>query len=384
MTRLKILAAGLVATLGLTGCGFHGLYSANLPGGPNLGSHPFTVLIDFKNVLDLVPQSNVKLNDVAVGKVESVKLVGWIAQVKVKVNGNVDLPDNAQAAIRMTSLLGEKYVDLEQPPPGTGQGKLHSGSHIPVSATDTAPEVEEVLGAMYSLLSGGGLPQIQTIAQELNTALTGRTDKVRDLLKQLTTFTGTLDTQKDKITDALTKIDKLAVALNAQRKSIEAALDTFPQALQILKDERRKLTHLLQSLATLGNTATGILSFTPSPGGANVQSLFVDSLKQLQPVLENLTAAGSDLPKALQIMLTFPFPLGKATEFLRTDYANLGLHLNFSLNDNLCGLGVKALCDLINALSPTTGSVVPTGSSSTKSAPKTATAQPISLPGVDG
>jgi hypothetical protein len=112
-------------------------------------------------------------------------------------------------------------------------------------------------------------------------------------------------------------------------------------------------------------------------------------------VLENLTAAGQDLPKALQILLTFPFPLGKATDFLRTDYANLGLHLNFALNDNLCGLGVPALCDLIKALSPTTGSIVPSGTaakSSTKTSTKTsggaaarsATVQPISLPGVGG
>ena len=66
-------------------------------------------------------------------------------------------------------------------------------------------------------------------------------------------------------------------------------------------------------------------------------------------MLEQLTAAGSDLPNALKFLLTFPFPVGKATEFLKSDYANLGLHLDLSLNDNLCGLNIHALCDLINA-----------------------------------
>ena len=388
---LKSVAIAAAAALGLSGCGFHGLYTASLPGGPNLGSHPFTVTVEFRNVLDLVPQSNVKVNDVAVGKVESVSLEGWIAKVKVKVNGNVDLPDNAHAAIRMTSLLGEKFVDLEEPPPGTsGEGRLHNGSNIPVTATDTAPEVEEVLSAMYLLLNGGGLPQIQIITSELNKALAGHEDSVKDLLTQLNTFTGGLNTQRTQITDAITKIDHLAAALNQQRKAITDALDTFPQALQILKDERTKLTTLLQSLASLGNTATSILTTQPTgANGGTVQSLFVDSLKQLAPPLENLTAAGSDFPKALQIMLTFPFPLGKATDFLRTDYANLSLHVNMALNDNLCGLNVPALCSLINALSPTSGSVNPsppgTGSS-TKSGTttKSASVTPISLPGVGG
>jgi hypothetical protein len=54
------------------------------------------------------------------------------------------------------------------------------------------------------------------------------------------------------------------------------------------------------------------------------------------------------------MMLTFPFPVDKASNFLKGDYANLSLHLDISLNDNLCGLNIPGLCDLVNALSPPT------------------------------
>lgn len=396
MKRLRLVVLAVASAVGLSGCGFHGLYTANLPGGPNLGSHPFTVTIDFANVLDLVPQSNVKVNDVAVGKVQSVKLVDWHAQVKVKINSNVDLPANAHAAVKMTSLLGEKYVDLEQPPPGTAStDRLGNGGHIPLTATGTAPEVEEVLGAMSLILNGGGLEQIQTITQELEKALHGNESAVRDLLKQLNTFFGSLDKQKNQITDALVKIDHLATTLNKQKASITNALDTFPQALEILKNDRSQLTTLLQSLAGLGSRATAILQFRPDTGTTcggtpgTVQCLFVRSLQNLQRPLEELTAAGSDFPKALQMLLTFPFPLGKATEFLRSDYANLGLHLDISLDDNICGINLKALCDLIHTLLP--GSVAPPKSTASSSAKttnaKTATPvlpKPVSLLGVGG
>ena len=78
MKRLTRLSAGVAVAaataMALSGCGFHGLYSANLPGGANLGSHPYKVVVYFSDVLDLVPQSAVKVNDVAVGKVESIRL----------------------------------------------------------------------------------------------------------------------------------------------------------------------------------------------------------------------------------------------------------------------------------------------------------------------
>lgn len=341
-THATVLAA--TAAFALSGCGFHGLYSANLPGGPDLGGHPYTVNIEFADVLDLVPQSNVKVNDVAVGKVQSVSLDGWHAKVTVRVNGKVKLPANARAAVKQSSLLGEKFVDLEQPL-GEPEGTLKNGDTIPLRSTGTAPEVEEVLGALSLLLNGGGLEQIRTITTELNKALKGNEAGVRDLLTQLNGFVGTLDRQKNDITTALVKIDALAATLNKQKQTIIATLETFPQALKILSDERGKLTQMLTSLAQLGTVATHVISAT--------QTDLVSGMRTLAPVLEHLTAAGQDLPKALNMMLTFPFPVDKATQFIKGDYANLALHLDISLNDNLCGLNIQALCDLIGTLAPT-------------------------------
>jgi phospholipid/cholesterol/gamma-HCH transport system substrate-binding protein len=378
MMRTKVLAAMLAAAaVGLSGCGFHGLYSASLPGGANLGSHPYTVTIQFADVLDLVPQSNVKVNDVAVGKVQSISLKGWVASVKVKVNGNTDLPANARAAVQQTSLLGEKFVALEQPL-GEPEGKLKDAGKIPLSRTGTAPEVEEVLGALSLLLNGGGLEQIRTITTELNKALKGNEGAVRDLLTQLNDFLGTLDQQKDTITTALANIDTLAATLNKQKQTIIDALDRFPQALTILKDERSKLTTLLQSLARLGSTATGVINAT--------QTNLTTSLKSLAPVLENLSAAGSDLPNALKILLTFPFPLDKTTDFIKGDYANLHLILNLNLRDNLCGIVPTAtgLCNTVTGLTGNSAKTTPLTTGGATTGQSAGGSQLPAIPGLGG
>jgi phospholipid/cholesterol/gamma-HCH transport system substrate-binding protein len=117
--RPALAAAVTAAALALSGCGFRGVDSIPLPGGPDLGDRPITVKAEFANVLDLVPQSVVKLNDVSVGKVTEVELErggapgqAWQAVVTFKLRRDVNLPDNARASITQTSLLGEKFVAL--------------------------------------------------------------------------------------------------------------------------------------------------------------------------------------------------------------------------------------------------------------------------------
>jgi phospholipid/cholesterol/gamma-HCH transport system substrate-binding protein len=331
MIRTRLLAAGAVAAaFTLSGCGFHGLYSAPLPGGANLGSHPYQVTAEFADVLDLVPQSAVKVNDIAIGKVTTIVLQGWHAKVTMEVNNSVNLPANARAEILQTSLLGEKYVALMQPTVTPAPTRLHNGSNIPLARTTSAPEVEQVLGALSLLLNEGGLNQIKQIANELNAALHGNESKIRDLLSQLNTFVGTLDNQKQEITTALQNIDVLARTLNRQKKILTSSLAIFPKALDVLANERNQFVRLLTSLSHLGAVAGGVIDAT--------QQQFISSLKSLQPVLEKLTEAGSNLPEALKIMGTFPFPLGTSRTFVKGDYANLAAYINFDLSDTLCGI----------------------------------------------
>lgn len=357
--------AGLVAAaLTLSGCGFSGLYGAQLPGGANLGSHPYSVTAYFTDVLDLVPQSAVKVNDVPVGKVESVALSsandnsgrrstnGWTAKVTIEVNGDVQLPANARAVIKQTSLLGEKYVDLEQPLGTPSTARLAGGDTIPITSTSSAPETEEVLGALSLLLNGGGLQQIRIITTELNKALSGHEGAVRDLVGRLNTFVGTLDTQKAQIISALGSVDRLAATLNQNKQKIVAALDTFPLALEILKNDRAKLTQLLVSLSNLGGVASRVITQT--------QQNLVASLKSLSPAVEQLTASGSNLVDSLKIAGTFPFPIGPTTTALKGGYANLHLFLDLNLTNELCGLN-KALCTVVKGAHKTSATSSPPG-----------------------
>ncbi|MEO9137774.1 MAG: MCE family protein [Jatrophihabitans sp.] len=343
MRVTKMIAAAGAGVLMLSGCGFQGLYSAPLPGGADLGNHPFTIVAYFDDVLDLVPQSAVKVNDVAVGKVSAISLKGWQAKVTLEINDSVKLDLNSTAEIAQTSLLGEKYVGLTAPPMSQERGSnLTNGSVIKLDHTRSAAEVEQVLGALSLLLNEGGLRQIRVIGNELVTAFKGREPQIKDLLTRLNTFVSTLDIGKNDITNALVNIDKLAQTLNRQKQVLIDTLDTFPAALQVLSQERTKLVTLLTSLSRLGSVATNVINST--------QTNLVTSLNALNPVLTQLRLSGSDFPESLKIAGTFPFPLGTTRTIVRGDYANLDATLNLDLTDTLCGLS-KALCTGLNLAS---------------------------------
>nr|WP_184784721.1 MCE family protein [Amycolatopsis jiangsuensis] len=331
----KLSAAGIVTTVSallLSGCGFSGIYDVPLPGGADLGDHSYELKIQFQDVLDLVPQSGVKVNEVPVGQVKSIGLTpdGWHAEVTVQVNGDVKLPANAMANVKQSSLLGEKYVELASPGDDQGQGQLTNGATIPLARTGRDVEVEEVLGALSLLLNGGGVEQLNTITKELNNATSGREPDIKALLDNANELVRNLDQQSANITRALDGLNRLSMTLNDQKDKLVGAVDNLGPGLGVLEQQRGQLVTMLNAL----NNLSGVATDTVNKSKADL----VADLKALTPTLQKLGEAGNDLPKALEILLTFPFT-DQAYNDVKGDYFNLFLDVDLNLKDIIDNLG---------------------------------------------
>lgn len=322
MSGLRRCAWVAIGSLLLSGCEFNGWYDVELPGGAASDGRAYRVTVEFRDVLDLVPQSAVKVDNVTVGAVENVELDGWHARVRLRVADSVKLPANAVAELRQTSMLGEKYVALSAPPGAAPVGRLVDGDRIPLSRSGRNPEIEEVLSALSALLNGGGVAQLKTITVELNKALEGRENRVRSLLKELDTFLGGLDDQRRDIVRAIEAVDRLAGRLGKERKTIATAVDTMPPALKVLADQRRDLTKMLTALSKLGTTGTKVINASRDDTVAN--------LKQLRPILQQLNKAGDDLPNSLELLTTYPFPRN-VVDAVKGDYVNLSVTADLDL-----------------------------------------------------
>jgi len=299
LRRARMLALAGAAALVLSGCNFTP-YSLPLPGGADLGDHPYTVKAEFRDALDIVPQGGVRSADVTVGRITDVELKrgSWTAVVTMEVNGDTRLPDNTEATIRQTSLLGEKFVSLDAPSEGAF-GRLGDGDTIGLEHSGRNPELEEVLSAAALLFNGGGLDKINSITRELNQLMDGRETDIRELIQNSTEFTQTLDQNKNAIIEALERINRLAIATNAQEDEIDVALRDIPPALEVLDDQREDLVRMLESLDRLGGVATEVIRKSKADT--------LTDLRLLRPVLKGLADAGDSLVGVLRQLPTFPF-----------------------------------------------------------------------------
>ncbi|MFL6109291.1 MAG: MCE family protein [Marmoricola sp.] len=328
---LGLMVSVLALALALSSCKFDGAYDLPLPGGKAVSNgDAITVTAEFTDALNVVPRTAVMVDDVPVGQVDQVDREGWHAKVTLKIRKNLDLPANTVAEIRQTSLLGEKYVALLPPEKGA-TGRLSEGDDIPLARTGRNPEVEEVLGALSFVLSGGGVQQLRTISVEINKMLDGRTDDARGVLTQVTSLVGALDDQKASILNAMQAVDHLAVTLNKESRSVGAAIDALGPALKVLNGQHRSLVKMLRELDKLGVVGTKVIK--------NSKDDMVATLRHLAPPLRELADAGNSLPRGLSLMASFPFPK-EAADLAQGDYANALFAVDFDLSKLLGSGGV--------------------------------------------
>ncbi|MET7366562.1 MCE family protein [Streptomyces sp. NPDC005566] len=316
-----LLAAGVGLALVVTSVdmpSFTGIDQVPLPGGADLGDHPYEITAEFGDVLSLAPQSSVKVNDVAVGRVTKISLTpgGWTAKVTMRVNGKIKMPANAYAHLEQSSLLGEKYIQLSPPAAGTAEGALADGDRIPLTRTNRNPEVEEVFGALSMLLNGGGINQLKTITTELNKALAGQEPQIRSMLSRVDTLVTNLDDHKEDITEALDGVNRLAATLATRKQDVGTVLTGLSPGMKVLEKQRGSLLTMLRSLDTLSTVAVETINRSKADTIAD--------LKAIAPTLRALADSGQDLPDSLQVLLTYPFT-DEVLRGVKGDYLNVYL-----------------------------------------------------------
>ena len=334
MRRLRVTAVALAASasLALGGCGVlsGGVYETPLPGGADVGSKPLRITADFEDVLDLVPQSTVKVDNVSVGRVQKITLNkdGRSARVELVVNRSVDLPAGTTARLQQTSLLGEKYVGLVRPEAPISAPPIKSGDRLGLADTSQAAQVEQVLGSLSMVLNGGGIGQFQEISRELQKVSEGRPEQVKKSLRQIETFVSSLDARKESITSAIDGLARLSTTLDADKTKIASALDGLSPGMKVLVKQRKQLVAMLRSLDRLSSVTVDTLDAA--------QDDIVADLTSLEPILQQLARSGEDLPKSLQILLTYPFP-DSVLGAIKGDYLNVFIETNFRTLPSGCG-----------------------------------------------
>lgn len=308
----------------LSACGsWRGIAGVPLPGGPGTREGNVRVYVQMPDTLALNVNSRVRVADVYVGRVRAIELVDWVATVTLDLESDVLLPANVLARVGQTTLLGTQHLELTAParPSPT---PLRDGDTIPLSHASAFPTTEETLASIGTILTGGAVHHLDTIQTEVNAALTGRADQIREFLARLDTFTANLDRQRADVTRAIDATNELLSLVADRADTLDAVLNHVPPLVAYLADGRERIGDAITALGRLSASAMSSLDGIDDDVHANLESL--------RRPLRELARAAPLLVDTLSFLVTNPFPIDNIEKVVRGDYINASITVDLTLS----------------------------------------------------
>lgn len=295
-------AAALALAAGLSACAPLGLAS---------GCDGNEVIANFEQVGDLVVAANVQSSDVVVGTINEIQLDGWQARVTMCLQEDERIPRDSRAVIRTTSLLGEKFVDLQ--PRSTGAPFLDDGDVLTIEDTGKASELEDVFVQLASILGSGNLEDLNRFTSAQARILKDNAGGLRRVLRDLADFTDVLDDRRFEIAGAIDSLDAVSQTAVGDARVLEDFLSSFAGASGVLADQEQGLRNLLRTLDEFTNISVQLLKQTESGIGRQ--------LRDLRPILRTVVRNSEDLVATLRTLATFSqwWPESMPGDYLQLD-----------------------------------------------------------------
>ncbi|MEA2434947.1 MAG: phospholipid/cholesterol/gamma-HCH transport system substrate-binding protein [Actinomycetota bacterium] len=265
----------------------------------------------FEQVGDLVENANVQSSDVVIGTIQQIELDGWNARVTMCVEPSEQVPEDTKLVVRTTSLLGEKFVDIQ--PQTSGPPYLGDGDVLDTDQTSKATELEEIFAKLAGVLGTGNLEQINRFTTAQARILRDHSDELKEILADLHEFTDVLVDRKDEIAAGVDNLDSVAQTILGEDSVLRSFLSSFADSSKVLNDQKDELETLLVSLDKFTNVSVRLLDQTEN--GLDEQ------FNDLRPVLRTLVANSENLKDALQTLATFSqwFPETMPGDYLQLD-----------------------------------------------------------------
>lgn len=227
-----------------------------------------TYSADFSEAAGLTTDNDVRVAGVKVGKVSDIELDGDKVKVSFKVK-DAWLGDKTSAAIKIKTVLGQKYLSLDP----QGQDTLDPSATIPRERT-MAPY--DVLDAFRDL---------STTVNDIDT---------NQLAKSFDVITQTFANTPDDVRGALTGLSKLSDTIASRDTQLSSLLANTREVSQTLVDRDAEVTKLLSDgnllLDEVSRRKQAISSLLEGAQtlATQLKGLVDDNDKQLDPVLAQL------------------------------------------------------------------------------------------------
>ncbi|MEV0856104.1 MCE family protein [Nocardia fluminea] len=294
--RIAVANAGLVVVL-LLGSGYLG--GAVLRIDPTSTRYAVTVELAISG--GLTKGSDVTFRGVRVGRVGDVRIAGDGIAAVAEIEEGTRIPVGGTVAVARLSAAGEQYLDFR---PETDTGPyLRDGSVIARADTGVPVQVQSVLLNMSGLVSGLNPERLNVIVNELDKALAGGPDGLRNMISGISRAMAGLNDLLPQTEHLLRNLEVIASTTAHAQPDLGTLTNAGSALFQQFSAADAELRHLLQEgpgqLATLG----GFISRTHNPITDLVTNFvaITRAAKLRQPAIELLFPTLSRFSEAVGI-----------------------------------------------------------------------------------
>lgn len=244
----------------------------------------------FRNASGVVKDAPVMLAGIEVGHVEKMEVVdNDQALMKLVINPEVQVHNDARAEIRSKSLLGEKYINLL---PGSGSAPLlQDGERI--DNTMTPVDLDEVLNHLAPVLTKLDPDDVNTLVHTLALSVKGREQQIGKLINGSSIIVETVAENRDGIGRIVRNLDGAAASANSllgrNGRQIDAIVDNLHVASAQLRSDAPGLFEDLDSITAEVHQIT-------RPFSSN-SSVLAERLDRISDSADRLTANLNDHPE---------------------------------------------------------------------------------------
>jgi phospholipid/cholesterol/gamma-HCH transport system substrate-binding protein len=314
--------------------------------------------------------SDVRIAGRLVGQVTAVQSKGAYTDVTFHVdNSEWPLPEDTTASIRLATLLGQKYVELQ--PGGDKSSHLADEGTIPESRTKPVVDFDQILDtfdaptrkALTDIIKTAG-PAVQNQEGVLQQLL----PSLGDLSQHSVTPTGELVKRDPELNAILVNLGTTADQLDQSRNDLAGVIDNLNSVTGALASHTDALRGFIRNGDQLNQTTDAVLG----NGGA---AKFNAGLQKVDPLVQLLKSTfDTILPESQAFKSTGAYQSSLRLVYGIGDAAGQSDHYGFFLRQQVDGV------DLLGLLGGLTPSFAAPKSSGSQAAPPQSSPLPLPLP----
>jgi phospholipid/cholesterol/gamma-HCH transport system substrate-binding protein len=293
------MLSALLALVSLAGCSFR---TAGAPQGS------LVLKASFSDVQGLVAGHSVQMSDVKIGTVTKIELDPrtYKSTATLSIVDGHRIPQGTRAEIKVTSLLGENYVDLMLPPGGSMDRGPFLASGAAITQTRVQPSFEQVVGQAGPLLQALAGNDLATIVNTGAAALDGNGQRLNVSVAKSGELLKVFTVQRNQLAQAVDQFAKLGRSLAQGGDELNRAPVELERTTKLLNDNKHKILKTVQRLTYMARQLNDkVLE------GRVLR--FRTLLRDLDPVLAQLGNNRARLTGLVNGLVTFESKLPRAS-----------------------------------------------------------------------